>query len=91
MLQWQKFKIKSEKESEVYLCPQPKIDKSLSKDNRLKSNHPLNFQNFSRDSNYFAAKLLEFETPTFKVLYNKSSFDAIIFWELYSRKEFVSG
>lgn len=63
----QKFKIKSEKESEVYLCPQPKIDKSLSKDNRLKSNHPLNFQNFSRDSNYFAAKLLEFETPTFKV------------------------
>ena len=63
----QKFKIKSEYESEVYLCPQPKIDKSLSKDNRLKSNHPLNFQNFSRDSNYFAAKLLEFETPTFQV------------------------
>ena len=63
----QKFKIKSEKESEVYLCPQSKIDKSLSKDNRLKSNHPVNFQNFSRDSNYFAAKLLEFETPTFKV------------------------
>ena len=63
----QKFKIKSENESEVYLCPQPKIDKSLSKDNRLKSNHPLISQNFSRDSNYFAAKLLEFETPTFQV------------------------
>ena len=63
----QKFKIKSENESEVYLCPQPKIDKSPSKDNRLISKHPLNFQNFPRDSNYFAAKLLEFERPTFQV------------------------
>jgi len=63
----QKFKIKSENEIEVNLCPQPKIDKSLPKDNWLKSNPPLNSQNFSRDSNYFAAKLLEFETPTFQV------------------------
>jgi hypothetical protein len=59
-----KFKIKCESENEAYLCPQPMIYESFSAENKLKLNHPLNYQNISRDSNHFGAKQLEFETPT---------------------------
>ena len=62
-----KFKIKIENESQAYLCSPQKIYKSFSQLNRLKSHQLLNYQNLSRDSNYFAAKQLEFKKPTLQV------------------------
>ena len=62
-----KFKIKSENESEAYICPHPMTDESFSQENELKSNHEKNRQDLWRDSNHFEAKLLEFETPSIQV------------------------
>jgi len=62
-----KFKIKSENESEAYICPHPMTDESFSQENELKSNHAKNSRDLWRDSNHFEAKLLEFETPSIQV------------------------
>ena len=58
----QKFKTKSENENEAYIQPQSLTYDSFTKENGLKWNYPLYYQNLSRDSNFFEGKKLEFET-----------------------------